>query len=257
MSTCPQVYKLTDDLLLQRSWEGENALEALEDWLEKPLYRAVVSGGGSEGVISSVARGGSGEWEEITKLPAIFVPHVRELMWMREKSGRFAFYFAKLVAGLSKDDIPNWVQSGANTLAQKKSKAGKKESKNILANWRRHLAEYILFQSKLLRFYANALDRIVVEAKSKQPGEEAWTYNIFVEYIVRNRWGAWDLNKINDDRWSNAQKLHPLHPDNKGVLGEQLLLCYIDYQNLTYISVEQGGGGSGRSGPSRRRLDDV
>ena len=213
----------------------EAGLEVLEDWLNKPLYKVEVPALGSAGRVTVMERGDEEEhFDEITLCPPSLVHHLRKLLFNKEKTGRFLFYFAKAFVNLDGDAIPSWFEFGAKALVElntgttKQKKRAAAEARAIRNNWRKHMAQYFIFQSKLLKFYMTAVDGIIVELKDRRRQQkslakwrvEVWKHPVFVEYIVRERWGAWDGNMINDDRWATCSALHPLHPNNQDLLGE-------------------------------------
>lgn len=227
-------YQLSDNLLVDANMSAEAGLEVLEDWLDKPIYKVEVNPSMSYGIVTEAERGNGKEFAMITQCPPSLVHHFRQLLFNREKTGRLLFYFSKVIAKLEGDEVPSWFEFAANALVEMTTKGGKKvkgakaESTAIRRNWRKHLAQYFIFQSKLLKFYQTSVDVIVIELKSRKRAEknitkwkkEVWQHTQFMEYIVRERWGAWDTNDINDDRWETCQNLHPLHPDNKEAVGE-------------------------------------
>ena len=213
---------------------AEAGLEVLEDWLDTPIYRVQVNVGMAHGIIMEAERAHGKKFASITQCPPPLVQHFRQLIFNREKTGRLLFYFSKIITKLEGDEMPSWFEFAAKALAEMTTKAGKQvkgakaESAAIRRNWRKHLAQYFIFQSKLLKFYQTSINAIVIELKSRESAEknvnkwkkEVWQHTQFVEYIVRERWGAWDTNDINDDRWETCKNLHPLHPDNKDAIGE-------------------------------------
>ena len=104
--------------------------------------------------------------------------------------------------------------------------------------WKIQLAQFIMFQVKQLMFFHRALNPIIVELKNRLDDQdnvsaweyEAWLHNIFMEYIVRNCWEAFDTNEVNDSQWAMAKGLNPIHPKIK------LALCksYITPSNVPY-----------------------
>lgn len=247
--------QLGDLLKVSRKVTAERGLNALKCWMGRPLHKVVVDGETGMGSVMEATRGDEENFEEVAKCPPRLIPHLRQLIFNQEKTGRILFSFAKEMRDLAPGNVPRWVQAGINDLTQYVTTMGRKRSgkapREILAlnrNWRTALAQFFLFQSMLLIFYIQALVGIIEELKMRWEDcgqsptwrDEVWNHVTFLEYLVRERWGAWDTDDINDERWERARKLDPLHPENAVYLGEYspwrtLLLA------LTETSIERGG----------------
>ena len=238
----PVTLKLGDGLKVEEEIVVENVLEALEKWIEDEVYKVLVEEGSGVGVVWSVDKSTGEVEEQVTKCPPLLVNHLRQLIFNRERAGRYTFYFAKTVAQLLDNEVPLWIEFAARDLASRKGKkgkkAGKKQATALMKMWKIQLAQFIMFQGKQLIFFHRALNKIIVELKSRLDDQdhvsawehEAWLHNIFMEYIVRNRWEAFDSNEVNDSRWAKARHLNPIHPQNK------LALCksYVMPSNVPY-----------------------
>jgi hypothetical protein len=234
-------FELPDQLRIKQVMTVEKALELLGGWLEKPKYQVKKLEEGTR--VESLVEVPKAEGDSVVVVagcPAGLVDHLRQLIYNRERTGRLASYFGKVMSEVEKGKMPSWFEFAVEALQEedmeKKSRKGKKgkgstvnmEIQALKRNWRPHMAQYFLFQSMLFSFYENAMQHIVGELKASQIAqkdplkwqEEVWEHPIFAEYIVRERWGAWDLDVVNDPRWENAKSLHPLHPGNAKELGE-------------------------------------
>ena len=212
----------------------ERGLQALEEWLDAPVYKVSVVPETLVGKVFEIERGKQEQVDELTVCPPLLVPHFRQLQFNREKTGRLLFYFAKTMSQLEEGDRPDWIEAGERALEDLSFLHGKRDKRvppqitALKKTWPIHMAEFFLHQALLLDFYCLAMDQIVEGLKDRQKeeedaqkwSEEVWKHSAFVEYIVRDRWGAWDTNDINDDRWEEAKKLNPLHPKNQDALGE-------------------------------------
>lgn len=228
-------FELPDQLRIKRKMTVEKALELLGGWLEKPKYRVKLEEGTRVESLVEIPKADGDSVVVVAGCPAGLVDHLRQLIYNRERTGRLASYFGKVMSEVEKGKMPSWFEFAVETLQEedieKKSRKDSTVNKEIQAlkrNWRPHMAQYFLFQSMLFSFYENTMQHIVGELKARQTAqndpikwqEEVWEHPIFTEYIVRERWGAWDLEVVNDPRWENAKSLHPLHPGNAKQLGE-------------------------------------
>lgn len=246
-------YELTDELMVVGDMTVEKMLNTVRTWLSTPLHRVIWDPKTKKfGKVIEADRDDMDTWEDKVSCPGGLVKYLQELIYQQEKTGRYLFYFGKAMSQLAPGDMPSWFKLGVQVLATETTQGGK-ISKGALAeinalkrNWRPHMVRYLLFQGLLLTFYVNAVDRIMEELVERQDTEddedkwqeETWNHVIFIEYIVRERWGAYDTNKINDPRWQEARTLHPLHPENQKTLGmEFTVIAYIVNANCTQQSM--------------------
>lgn len=232
----PVNYQLTDDLRLPDDHDIELGLTALASWLDSSATKVDVLPGMAYGIVKSAPRYPRLEpFEQVAECPPTLVPHLRQLLFNIEKCGRLAFYFAKVIANLEPNQMPSWVTSAYDQLNIKKKK---RRCAALKKNWKRAFAEFVYYQTLRLRFYLNALEMIMQELVAQREALKddmaKWiaggsTHVCFLEYIVRNRWEAWDTNSPNDERWSSASALNPLHPDNQAELGQSS-----SFQDLFY-----------------------
>jgi hypothetical protein len=233
----PTTLKLGDRLRVDEEIDVDVVLEALENWIEDEVYKVLVEEGSGVGVVWSVDKSTGEVEKEVTKCPPLLVNHLRQLMFNRERAGRYTFYFVKSIAELLDNEVPLWIEFAAKELASRKGKkkgknAGTKQATTLRKKWRTQLAQFVMFQGKQLIFFHGALNHIIVELKNRINDEddtsawehEAWLHNVFMEYIVRNRWEAFDTNEVNDGRWAKARDLNPIHPKNKLALGTSYIM---------------------------------
>ena len=234
----PISIKLAEKVKVEEEVDVEMVVEALEKWIEGDIYKVLVEEGSGVGVVWSVNKATGDVEEEITKCPPPLVKHLRQLIFNRERAGRYTFYFGKTIAELPNNEVPLWIQSAIELLMSRKGRKGKKpgmkQATVLKKKWRVQLAQFVMFQGKQLLFYHGALNQIIVELKKRLEEEkdtsawarESWLHSVFMEYIVRDRWEAYDTDIVNDRRWPKAMNLNPLHPKNKMALGKFYIMSF-------------------------------
>ena len=206
----PISIKLSEKVKAEEEVDVEMVVEALEKWIEGDIYKALVEEGSGVGAVWSVNIIKGDVEEEIMKCPPPLVKHFCQLIFNRERAGRYTFYFGKTITELSNNEVPLWIQSAIELLMSRKGRKGKKPGVKqvtvLKKKWRVQLAQFGMFQGKKLLFYHGALNQIIIELK-KQLDEEkdtsawacgSWLHSVFMEYIVRDQWEVYDTDVVND-----------------------------------------------------------
>ena len=105
----PVSIKLSEKVKAEEEVDVEMVVEALEKLIEGDIYKVLVEEESGVGAVWSVNIIKGDVEEEITKCPPPLVKHLCQLIFNRERAGRYTFYFGKTITELSNNEVPLWI----------------------------------------------------------------------------------------------------------------------------------------------------